>query len=640
MPRNINIDFNPTGYTHDIYTGSTSATTTGVVCSGTTGSCLFVVDDTYISGSTTIWVKITCEGCKDQLYEVQLINNDCFYCELVGTAVYLGSNLTCNLGLTVTSTDSLGIANGTATATVTGSNGPVSYLWSDGQATQIATGLTGGDYTVVVSDTALSGCTLTGSTTIYENFNFSGNGLSKISFVNLNSTVPYTINWMGYSSSTYTATTSSPSYDFGTFRTGTITITSKDLSGINLINLVSMTGSSSPTPVLFNTYELYKLDGLTNAYIYGSGSFRAGITGYTSELPRNLEYLWNFTNSISGSTYDLPPNLKLLQLTGSNTISGNTSGLPRTLQNLYIDGFNTISGDTYGIPTGITSCTINGNNTIIGDTAGLPRVATAIGLQGLQDITGLTSNLPTGLTYVNIGGNHIGGSTSGLPVNLVNTYIYGSNTISGNTDGLPRTLVNVTIQGNNTIGGDTSKLPTGLTQCVIDGSNTISGNTSNMPTGLTFIQIIGNNTISGSTSGLPRNLTSVLIYGNNTISGDILGLPTGLTKVSIDGSNTISGDVANLPTTINWVALEGFNSANTYTSPRTWQSTMKVVDLQPTPSFSSTDIDNILKDLSGSTVTWSPDKIITLKGTRTSASDGAVLYLTGSPRNVTITITP
>jgi hypothetical protein len=63
-------------------------------------------------------------------------------------------------------TDDSGGPDGTATATPTGI-GPFTYLWSDGQTTQIATGLAGGtspvgDYSVTVTDEE-TGCTVEGT---------------------------------------------------------------------------------------------------------------------------------------------------------------------------------------------------------------------------------------------------------------------------------------------------------------------------------------------------------------------------------------------------------------------------------------------------------------------------------------------
>ena len=69
------------------------------------------------------------------------------------TAPITSTNVTCNGG-----------NNGSATVNPTGSTGPYTYLWSNGQTTQTATGLIAGTYTVTV--TSAVGCTVTNTVTI------------------------------------------------------------------------------------------------------------------------------------------------------------------------------------------------------------------------------------------------------------------------------------------------------------------------------------------------------------------------------------------------------------------------------------------------------------------------------------------
>ncbi len=56
--------------------------------------------------------------------------------------------------------------DGTATVSASGGVSPYSYLWNNGQTTATITGLSGGNYSVVVTDA--DGCTSTGNTTITE----------------------------------------------------------------------------------------------------------------------------------------------------------------------------------------------------------------------------------------------------------------------------------------------------------------------------------------------------------------------------------------------------------------------------------------------------------------------------------------
>ncbi len=77
----------------------------------------------------------------------------------------------CTLGVTITPTDPTcpSLNNGQALANVTGAVGTVTYLWSNGQTTNPATGLVAGNYSVTVTDengcTAMNNVTLSNNTT-------------------------------------------------------------------------------------------------------------------------------------------------------------------------------------------------------------------------------------------------------------------------------------------------------------------------------------------------------------------------------------------------------------------------------------------------------------------------------------------
>jgi hypothetical protein len=70
------------------------------------------------------------------------------------------------LNSSVTGTDALcfGSATGTAQVTASGGTSPYSYIWSNGQTTQTATGLPAGTYTVTVTDN--NACTIVSSVTL------------------------------------------------------------------------------------------------------------------------------------------------------------------------------------------------------------------------------------------------------------------------------------------------------------------------------------------------------------------------------------------------------------------------------------------------------------------------------------------
>ena len=72
--------------------------------------------------------------------------------------------LTASTSVTSAAACSAGAGSGTATVTSSGGTGGVTYLWSNGQTTATATGLTAGTYTVTVTDA--NSCTVTASATV------------------------------------------------------------------------------------------------------------------------------------------------------------------------------------------------------------------------------------------------------------------------------------------------------------------------------------------------------------------------------------------------------------------------------------------------------------------------------------------
>ena len=103
---------------------------------------------------------------------------------------------------------------------------------------------------------------------------------------------------------------------------------------------------------------------------------------------------------------------------------------------------------------------------------------------------------------------------------------------------------------------------------------------------------------------------------------------------------SISFSLADLPSGVTYVGISGRNTCtyNTASGSRTWASGMRQVYCRSTTTTSLTSamIDAILIDLSAQ-ATWSNERSVSLKGTRTSASDAAVSTLTGYGVVVTVT---
>ncbi len=251
------------------------------------------------------------------------------------------------------------------------------------------------------------------------------------------------------------------------------------------------------------------------------------------------------------------------------------------------------------------------------------------------------ADLPSGVTYVGLYGNNtVSGSLADLPAGVTYVAISGYNTVSGSLADLPSGVPYVAISGYNTVSGSLADLPSGVTYVSLYGYNTISGSLADSPAGLTLLSVGGYNTISGSLADSPAGLTLLAISGNNTVSGSLADLPSGVTYVSLSGNNTVSGSLADLPSGVTYVAISGYNTCtyNTASGSRTWASGMRYVYCRSVGATSMTSamIDAILIDLSAQ-ATWSNDRSVSLKGTRTSASDAAVSTLTGYGVVVTVT---
>ena len=192
-----------------------------------------------------------------------------------------------------------GGSDGTATATMVPSLGTVTYLWSDGQTTQIAIGLSAGNYTCTV--TSSIGCSGTVNVTVTEippmilsitnqvdvTCNSGSDGIALINVVQ--GTAPYTYNWDNSSSTSNTATDLNANIH-------TVTVTDAN----NCIQTIQVTiGEPAPLSIDFITPDsMICPSTIINLIAIGSG----GSSPYT--------YTWteNGTTLNTGSNFSVEPN--------------------------------------------------------------------------------------------------------------------------------------------------------------------------------------------------------------------------------------------------------------------------------------------------------------------------------------------
>ncbi len=120
----------------------------------------------WSNGGTTAMISGLIAGT----YDVTVMDDILAACEAVGSVIISEPAPTCNISVTVSGNDATtyGGSDGDATATLTGGQGNVTYMWSNGGTTAMISGLIAGTYDVTVMDDILAGCADTLSVQILE----------------------------------------------------------------------------------------------------------------------------------------------------------------------------------------------------------------------------------------------------------------------------------------------------------------------------------------------------------------------------------------------------------------------------------------------------------------------------------------
>jgi PKD repeat protein len=225
-----------------------------------------------ISGTYTVTVT---GGCTD----IETANVSGTFAPTVTTS---STQVSCNGG-----------ADGTATANASGGSGSgYTFVWSNSQTTQTITGLTGGSYTVTVTDSA--GCTTTSTIAVTnptalsatmastpESTTSSNNGTAQANVSG--GTPPYTYSWSnGGSTQTITG-----------LSTGTFTVTITDSKGCTFTNTVTVGLVLGVGNTMSSYVELYP-------------NPSDGIVNFNWQLTAPGEMKVRVTNSIGQVIYDQP----------------------------------------------------------------------------------------------------------------------------------------------------------------------------------------------------------------------------------------------------------------------------------------------------------------------------------------------
>lgn len=162
----------------------------------------------------------------------------------------------------------------------------------------------------------------------------------------------------------------------------------------------------------------------------------------------------------------------------------------------------------------------------------------------------------------------------------------------------------------------------------------ISGKATDLPKTLAAI-LIGGTKITGKLSDFLTQSTRSVDINNTSIHGELSDFKvTGsMDYINLSSSPIVTGDISDLPNVKGFEAIQ--ETGISFTGNGSVQFTNVEYFSLPNCSLPSSELDNLLIMLSKVT-TWSSIKAVTLKGTRTSASDAAISALQN--KGVTITI--
>ena len=477
---------------------------TDPVCTGTNTSLNFTLN-TSGDGESGSWSSIACTG--DPNFNFSAVLACC-------NATAVGTNPTCNGG-----------NNGTATVTPTGT-APFTYLWSNGQTTQVATGLIAGTYTVTVTDN--SSCVSTATVTltnplamtapiISTNVTCNGGNNGSANVNPTGSVGPYTYLWSN-GQTTQTATN---------LIAGPYTVTVTSAVGCTITNVVNIT---QPTPITVSTTTVSATCSLLNGSATANPS--GGVGPYT--------YLWS-----NGQT--------------TQTASGLGAG-SYTVTVTGVGGCTATATATVSTTGSITASAVGTNVSCFGGNNG---TATATGVGGSGPYTylwsnGQTTQTTTGLvagtytvTVTSAGCTATATVTITQPTQLTAINSQTNVTCFGGNNG----MATVTPSGGggpytyswNSIPVQTTQIATNLVAgtytCTITNANGCTNLQTVTITQPTQITSTINSTIS--TCGLPNGSATVnpsggvgpytYLWSNGGTTQTITGLLPGVYSVTITG---------------------------------------------------------------------------------------------------------
>ncbi len=301
---------------------------------------------TYLWSTSPPQTTSTAAGLSAGIYSVSV--TDSFGCVSNLTVVISQPTPITTLS-TVNSNDLCGLGNGSATVSASGGSPGYTYSWSTTppQTTNTVNNLTGGTYTVIVTD--LEGCTVTDTITIatlpglslsvtsQTNADCNGNGTGSATVSSSQGTAPFTYNW---STTPAQSTASATGLSAGTY-TATVT----DANGCSSTIDVTIT---EPPALALTSSATSSSCGLSN------GSATVNVSGGTP----SYSYSWNTAPVQTGQTATaLAPGSYAVTVTDA---SGCSSISSVTVQNIPTFTTSSATVPGCGSETGSVSVSTSG----------------------------------------------------------------------------------------------------------------------------------------------------------------------------------------------------------------------------------------------------------------------------------------
>ena len=254
------------------------------------------------------------------------------------------TNVTCNSG-----------ANGVATATITGSNGPFSCTWSNGTFAIVTSGnstsipgLTAGVYSIYVVDQL--GCSSVNLVTITEPQAVSGSTSVTNVLCNGQSTGAVNLSPTGGTSPyTYVWSNGAGTEDISNVPAGTYTVTLSDANGCGNLSLSSII--TQPSQAVTSSIVT------TNISCLGGSDGAADLSAYGGVPP--YSYNWNSGTFVSEDLVNVPAGTYSITVTDENGCT-NTNSIILTEPTAITSSVTVTNVLCYGQSTGSVNLTLSG----------------------------------------------------------------------------------------------------------------------------------------------------------------------------------------------------------------------------------------------------------------------------------------